>query len=643
MSADEPEGTGGEEPRKPGGYRLEERIWSLFENMQETFAFDELVTGEGGAPEDWIIHDVNAAYEKAFNLPRDKVAGRRASAVYGRLHVDSFLPLLSRVVYEGRPDRYDLYLPEIDRFFVVSAFPLGGTCFGTLGLDMTEYRRTARDRERFLVELQTIFAAVPDPLFTYNMHGRIERVNPATYEACGFDPVNLDRAGLLSRLEMCHADGRPLQVEELPSYRAFRGATIKDERIRLRPVQGEEKTVLCSASPLEIGGGIFGAVVLWRDITDHERLLDEVQRRMAELDAIINAIADAVIIYNSKGEILRMNPAAIKLLGYDPEEARRSIEGRAEALHVETAEGESFPMVDAMRRVLQGETMQGLILSLQKGEGKKSWISASAAPIFTPSGRIIGAVGTGVDISRVRELQEEREVYLHTISHDLRSPLTVIQGHAELIGAAIGEDPPLGIDVAESVEAILQGTKGMSDMIDALLDTAYLESGQMRLKTEPVDLRSFVENYLRRSEIALDRERITFHIPPGFPPVQADPLRLERILANLLTNAVKYSPPATPVRVEVREDGTQVRICVIDEGPGIDPGDMPHIFERFYRVKKERKGKGIGLGLYISRLLVEAHGGRIGVECGPGGGCIFSFTLPRVETEGLYNENTGFL
>lgn len=487
------------------------------------------------------------------------------------------------------------------------------------------------DRERYLVELQTLFAAIPNPVFTYDRAGRIVRANPATSEACGFDPVNLDRGGLIERIPMCHPDGHPMAAEELPSYRAAMGETIRDELIRLRREGEGEKTILCSASPLKIDDEIFGVVVVWRDITDREQLLDQVQQRMAELDAIINAIADAVVIYSSRGEILRMNPAAQSLLKYGPEELVLPIEERPAHLRVTTAEGEPLAVADIMRKVLQGETVKGMILSLEGPEGKRVWVSASAAPILTADGRIIGAVGTAADISRLRELQEEREVYLHTISHDLRSPLTVIQGHAQLLEAGTGGEAPPGTDLRESVQAILQGTKGMAEMIDTLLDTAYLESGQMRLKPESVDLLSFVESYLRRAEITLDRERIQTDIPPGLPPAKADPMRLERVLANLLTNALKYSPPETPVRIEIRTENGGLRTSVIDQGPGIDPADLPHIFDRFHRVKGERKGKGIGLGLYISRLLVEAHGGRIRVKSTPGRGCTFSFTLPAAE------------
>ena len=122
--------------------------------------------------------------------------------------------------------------------------------------------------------------------------------------------------------------------------------------------------------------------------------------------------------------------------------------------------------------------------------------------------------------------------------------------------------------------------------------------------------------------------RIVTDISPDLPPVAADYDRLERIILNLLSNALKYSPDGSPVTIRAHRQENTIVIAIADQGSGIPPEEQAHIFDRFYRVKAERKAEGIGLGLYITRLLVEAHGGRIWVESQPGQGSVFSFTLP---------------
>jgi PAS domain S-box-containing protein len=469
---------------------------SLFEGIEETIACDELVLDAGGGPVDWIIREINAAYEKAFGVTREEIVGKKATAVFGDDIVKSFLPAFFEAVTEQRTVRFDFYHRETDRYSIVSAFPMGGLRFGTIGLDVSDHRRAEKERERLL----------------------------------------------------------------------------------------------------------------------------------AELDATINAIAEAVIIYGPDGEILRMNPVARDFLRYGTEEASQPMDERLAKLRVHTPSGSTYPLKEKLEQVFSGETIRGELLVFPAPEGPQRWISASAAPVYTADGRLIGAVGTAADVSRVWELQEEREVYLHTISHDLRTPLTVIEGHAQLLQARAGDGD---FDPGESIDAIIKGVQGMTGMIDTLVDTAFLESGQLELKKESVHLPSFIEDYLHRAEIALGRERISLGIPPELPAVKVDPRRLERILSNLLSNALKYSYAGSTVSLTARMEGEEeVRVSVHDEGPGIDPEDLPHIFERFYKTKHGRKGKGIGLGLYISRLLTEAHGGRIQVASEPGKGCTFSFTLP---------------
>ncbi len=354
---------------------------------------------------------------------------------------------------------------------------------------------------------------------------------------------------------------------------------------------------------------------------------DLLQTCIAEGEAIINAIADALIIYGSSGEIVRMNPVAAKAFAYTPEECRQTLAERTAHLQLETVDGNPLAREQTpFWRALQGEKIAGFVARCRCAGRQPIWMSISAAPVQIAGNRQ-GAVVTMTDITPLHQLQEQRELYLSTVSHDLRGPLTVIHGHAQLL-----QDWMLKAGVEESVrsslEAILQGTQAMESMIDALVDSAYLESGQLQLRRQPVRLSLFVDNLLQRTRTLFDGRLVEKDFPSKLPPVMADPVRLERILMNLLTNAVKYSSPGTPVRVEGRRVKGAVSVAVSDRGRGIAAEDLPHIFERFHRTRKGRKGKGIGLGLYNARLLVEAHGGSIRAASEPGEGSVFVFTLP---------------
>jgi signal transduction histidine kinase len=165
----------------------------------------------------------------------------------------------------------------------------------------------------------------------------------------------------------------------------------------------------------------------------------------------------------------------------------------------------------------------------------------------------------------------------------------------------------------------------MERMLRDLADSARSESGKLELAAEPVPLGAFVAGFLETAEGVLDVRRVQNAVPVALPPVFADPDRLDRILANLVGNALKYSHGAVVVRAE--HANGEVRIAVADQGAGVAADDLPRLFQRYYRGQRH-EGEGLGLGLFIVRKLVEAHGGRIWAESRPGEGATFTFTLP---------------
>jgi signal transduction histidine kinase len=235
--------------------------------------------------------------------------------------------------------------------------------------------------------------------------------------------------------------------------------------------------------------------------------------------------------------------------------------------------------------------------------------------------------------AELQQLQGQQELLLHTVSHDLRNPLSVIHGHAGLLRKAF-ETTGIDGNLQVSVNAISRSADRMNVMIGDLVDAAQWEGGAIVLQRESVPLKLFLEGLLTRVAPIIAIDRIHMEVSPALPPVCADYARLERVLLNLLSNALKYSPPDTPVLVRACQDDGQVQIAVRDYGRGIAPEDLPHLFERFYRTSGTGTMEGIGLGLYITKLLVEAHGGAIRMESTPGKGSTFTFTLPVAEGTG---------
>ncbi len=230
-----------------------------------------------------------------------------------------------------------------------------------------------------------------------------------------------------------------------------------------------------------------------------------------------------------------------------------------------------------------------------------------------------------MDVTDLRLIEQAREDYLRIISHELRQPLSVIMTQAQL-AERLADWPER---VRKGARAIATTAWRMNTMIQDLVYSARLESGGLVTRRQPVDLPAVVRDLLARVKEAMDTARVCIQTAETPPPVLADLDHIERIMVNLLSNALKYSTHGSRVTVAFRRDDGEVITSVADSGQGIAPEDLHRLFERYYRVPAVRdQEEGLGLGLYITKKLVEAHGGEIWVESEPGNGSTFFFSLP---------------
>lgn len=238
--------------------------------------------------------------------------------------------------------------------------------------------------------------------------------------------------------------------------------------------------------------------------------------------------------------------------------------------------------------------------------------------------RLVSFLTTALTLAAIRSAMVQQEDLLRMVSHDLRAPLAAVRGQAELLRRRA----PEGF-AADRADAILRSAKRMDAMIGDLVDGARARAGRLPLARRPLDLAPWLAEVLARLAGGLEVERVVLDAPAA-PPLRAlaDPDRLERVIVNLVSNALKYSPPGSPVRLEARARGARVALAVIDAGPGIPDDELGHLFERYRRGRGAAGREGIGLGLFSARLLVEAHGGALVVEQPEGGGSIFRFDLP---------------
>lgn len=223
------------------------------------------------------------------------------------------------------------------------------------------------------------------------------------------------------------------------------------------------------------------------------------------------------------------------------------------------------------------------------------------------------------------ESERLRNSVLSALSHDLRTPLTVLVGVADSLTFS---QPPLGGKQAELAAILRIEAVRMSALVDNLLDMARLQAGEVKLNRQWQPLEEVVGSSLKARQQALSGHRLRVALPADFPLLEFDAVLIERVLCNLLENAAKYTPPDSEVRIEASVEGGEAYVSVIDNGPGLVPGNEETIFEKFTRGERESTTPGIGLGLAICRAIVKAHKGRIWAENIPSGGARFVFTLP---------------
>ena len=229
-----------------------------------------------------------------------------------------------------------------------------------------------------------------------------------------------------------------------------------------------------------------------------------------------------------------------------------------------------------------------------------------------------------------REMEEARRHLFAAISHDLRTPLASIRAMVEAIDDGVIADAET---IQRYVHTVLGEVKHLTGLIDDLFELSRLDAGVLALQVEPGSLHDLVSDMLEALQVQAAEKGLQLRgaVDDSLPPVLMDAARVQRVLYNLVQNAIRHTPPDGTVLLEAKEEPDAVRVDVVDSGEGVAPADLPHIFERFYRGEKSRvRGQGgAGLGLAIARGLVEAHGGRVWAQSAPGRGARFSFVLPK--------------
>lgn len=352
-----------------------------------------------------------------------------------------------------------------------------------------------------------------------------------------------------------------------------------------------------------------------------EDRLREILRRQHEQEMVLNSMAEGVIAVDGQERILNLNHAAGRFFDVRPDQIRGK--NLVEVLRI--------PAIQQ----LVGETLgaEGKVEKEVELFGPEERILlASGAPLVDEKKSRLGALLVLNDITRVRTLERIRTDFVANVSHELKTPLTLMQGFVETLLDGALKDPG---EARRFLEIILAQAVRLHAIVEDLLTLSSLEQGKKEsLRREPRYLRELLENAVALILPAAEAKSIQIDLVCD-DRIMADvnATLLEQAVVNLLDNAVKYTGAGTRVKIQAARKESEIGIAISDEGPGIAPEHLPRLFERFYRVDKSRSRKagGTGLGLAIVKHILQAHGGRVDVESASGKGSTFTLIFPQVE------------
>lgn len=357
------------------------------------------------------------------------------------------------------------------------------------------------------------------------------------------------------------------------------------------------------------------------------RLYTEAYTEKQRMDALLDSAADGILIFTPDRVIERCNPAFARMLGSTPAE----IQGKTyqdvikwakppQGISIEEAEAGGWSSALHTQMYVEGDL-------LRLNYPHPLPINITYAPLLSPEGNVLNIIATVRDITRFRQAEELKSTFVSIVSHELKTPVALIKGYVSTLRR---DDVSWERDIVQaSLEVIEEEADRLTEMIENLLDASRLQAGGFSIKRSDISLPDLIRRLANRFQTQMQTHQIQVDLPQDFPIILGDEDRLAQVLTNLISNAIKYAP-AGQIIIAGEVLPQQVIIRVKDEGPGIAPGDLPHIFERFYRAPDaSRNTKGAGLGLYLARAIIEAHGGSIWVDRKQQKGASVCFSLPR--------------
>ncbi|MDX6644543.1 MAG: hypothetical protein QOK40_270 [Miltoncostaeaceae bacterium] len=571
----------------------------------------------------------NAGAEQMFGHSAAQILGRPLALLMPERYRGAHLRALAAASARGETALTDRALSlaglrrggeEFPIELTLSGWRTGPEMFyGGIVRDISERTQSQQALARSEAGFRLLAENASDMVASSAPDGTIRYVSPSCRALVGFAPEEL--VGRNAH-DFCHPDEIPLIRER---HQALLGGqeTITLE-YRWRHKDGGYVWLEMTARPLrDHAGAVVEIRTASRAIGVRKRVEDELRRQRDYASGLVNAMQDGLVVLSPNATVIEVSPSFCALTGF----AREALVGR----------GPPYPYwpeatqerLDRSLARLRAEGAGDWELEFRRRDGRRVPVILSAFVMCDPDGAVVGFPATVKDVTEQRAAQQAKDEFIVLASHELRTPLTSVLGYLEAVLA--GDAGALTAQQRRFLEVAERNASKLLRLVGDLMMVARADARRLALEPSDVDLSALVRECADGARPAAEERGISVHVQTQpVPRIRADRSRIAQVIDNLLSNALKFTPPGGRVEVRTALRGDDLALEVADTGMGISPQEQARLFERFYRTDAATRGQipGTGLGLAISKMIVEAHGGRMGVVSEQGRGSTFEVLLP---------------
>ncbi len=602
-----------------------ERYLTLFNSIDEGFCTVDVIFDEKNNPIDYRFLEINLAFEKQTGLvdARGKLMRELAPD-----HEEYWFEIYGKIALTGEPIRFINHAEALNKWFSVYAFKLGGSDSREVAIlfnDITKFKENEDTLKTMNIYNRSLIESSVDPLVTINPSGIVTDVNKSTESITG-----------LKREELIGTDfsdyfTEPEKARE--GYKiVFKNGMVRNYPLELKHISGDVTPVLYNASVYkDESGEIIGVFAAARDIT--ERTKTERKLKLAGIynRSLIEASIDPLVTIGPNGKITDANRSTETITGFT----------RDEIIGTDFSDYFTEPSKANMgyKEVFSKGIVRDYPLEIKHKTGDITPVLYNASVYKDESGEIIGVFAAARDITERKEAEKilkqnleelsrsnkELEQFAYISSHDLQEPLRMIASYLQLLERKY--KGKLDDKADKYINFSVDGATRMQNLIDDILDFSRITTRAKELK--PTDLESVYNGVISNLEVSIKETKADI-VHDHLPVVMADNTQIAQVFQNLISNAIKFRSEDQPkINITTKEEEDHWLFAVQDNGIGIDSKHSDRIFEVFKRLHKKRDYPGTGIGLAITKKIVERHGGYIWVKSEIDKGSIFYFTLPK--------------